>query len=597
MANLKEVTVKFGTKTKLVNIDFESLKKTNEIIRARLQLKQRFVLQADSEARGVLYDIDDDQDLDRFKDCDNFVVLLSDDSEASFAYGSTLGPDRPGEAASFGFPPAYEESVEPATEDRSCEVSREKSFEVEIHGVMYPVNAAPPPESSVVQREMIELVSAFDIPGIIRQIDIVAMCMRIALYGVIGKRHLELEVVEMQAKVDDLCNISAKAVKQYGMKTRDILSAMKYAIGCLNEGYESMASDHFRNIVQTSEKLKDTSANLKTFLEDLQTIVQGVCSKVTKENSAHTEEHATVEAEVNSDRKKMLEKRQQQAELDRTEAEARFKALTATGDNLQRVKNVLDQYKRGSCTCEKDECCRNCCSGKFLLCRHTRRYHCVNSKTTEMLQFVTAAECHLLDRELIGRIQALEERDQLRKAEKEAFEELLKFTEALKKDDPLKDPSDSIQDALRGAETGLRTLRSAVQRIINFWDDLGVQSESVITFGGGSFGQMEKQSDEEEREKFFKSRVFQVGTVEYLGKWVALRMMCEAFTEAMEPIQRNLQSSIADNPSRKAALERMPELILALEKKVAERRDTIHVDQKADAELLKSLMSGVVKNT
>jgi hypothetical protein len=67
--------------------------------------------------------------------------------------------------------------------------------------------------------------------------------------------------------------------------------------------------------------------------------------------------------------------------------------------------------------------------------------------------------------------------------------------------------------------------------------------------------------------------------------------MCDAFTESMKVVHANLQSSLAENPGKKEALEKIPELVENLQKKLSERRSAIVKDQATDGRELLALMA------
>jgi hypothetical protein len=69
-------------------------------------------------------------------------------------------------------------------------------------------------------------------------------------------------------------------------------------------------------------------------------------------------------------------------------------------------------------------------------------------------------------------------------------------------------------------------------------------------------------------------------------------MMCEAFTKALRPIQRELQASISDTPSKQQALKKIPQLVLTLDKKLAARNEDLCAEDTSETAELEAIMAG-----
>jgi hypothetical protein len=214
-----------------------------------------------------------------------------------------------------------------------------------------------------------------------------------------------------------------------------------------------------------------------------------------------------------SDRERQrLASKQDNAKRDREAAEARLKRLP-TGEDNSRVKAAMTRQCRArpgsqhKCGTNPNQCCKECCNGG-LFCQHRQR--------------PIDAEYTLLDREKALRLEVVKERDAMRESEDKATKELIEFTQSLKQLDFSKaaDQEDVIETALRGSETAIKMLRSAIQTIVHFWDNLHLQCQVAINAQSGTIHQLEleKAKSAEASDKFFSSSVFQMETVEYLGR-------------------------------------------------------------------------------
>jgi hypothetical protein len=97
---LKEVSITCGTKTKLIKIDVGNFDKTKDIIKKKFNLSLEFDIKVVSGEKGDEFDIDDAEDLDRFKDSGKFYARLRQPTAMYHREGATSTP-----------PPSYEQSV------------------------------------------------------------------------------------------------------------------------------------------------------------------------------------------------------------------------------------------------------------------------------------------------------------------------------------------------------------------------------------------------------------------------------------------------------------------------------------------------------
>ena len=100
--NIREVTVQFAGKNKLLALDFGNFEETTTRIRRKFNISGAFELQVSQGEKNTVYSIEDDDDLARFGKRDMFLVTL--------VHGPPPGIQAT-EGAAFSPPPSYDQSL------------------------------------------------------------------------------------------------------------------------------------------------------------------------------------------------------------------------------------------------------------------------------------------------------------------------------------------------------------------------------------------------------------------------------------------------------------------------------------------------------
>ncbi|XP_064651758.1 uncharacterized protein LOC135502717 [Lineus longissimus] len=537
---MKEVTVVCGSKRKFVKIDFGSFEKTMEAIRQKWKLSDDFELQTASGEKGEMYDIEDDDDLERFKDT---TVLIVRPSAAGVPFMTSSGSmASSGVRAGSGFqqphlPPSYECSIMATA--REVPASESQDFQenaianIRIHGVTHSLHEPPPPDSVIVENEVRTLAPKFEIGSILRKMDIVADCLSMAYYGVVADAGLHKKVQDMQFDVLGLSHIMDRTVMQYRTKAGDIIGDLECGFGYLLDGFEKEALESFQAICVTSEQLKEMSETLKEKIHEKEEKFKGLLDHVTeKHRETMSEANAKQESSV-TNKQKLIEKKLKQAEED-------------TFVSLSRCTNFEEM--------ERDARKNDTAATKSASSFSHGFFKMVTLGFYEGDPIVAEQQDKLAN---IAREDLQNEREELKRyhdAQNKAHEALNELTQSLKCTE------DIAEMALRGAETGIKSLQASLQSAVGVWDNLHEECESISN-SESLFAKLRERKTEEERKEFWSCPTFKKGAMKFYARWVALQCICDKFHKGMNRIEQKLHFCIQDNPSVREAKDKIPRLI------------------------------------
>ncbi|XP_064652484.1 uncharacterized protein LOC135503086 [Lineus longissimus] len=150
-----------------------------------------------------------------------------------------------------------------------------------------------------------------------------------------------------------------------------------------------------------------------------------------------------------------------------------------------------------------------------------------------------------------------EELKRYRNAQNKAHEALNEFTQSLK---TTKDTEDIAEMALRGAETGIKSLQASLQSAVGVWDNLHEECESISN-SESLFAKLRERKTEEERKEFWSCPLFKKGAMKFYARWDALQCICDNFHKGRNRVEQKLHFCIQDNPSVREAKDKIPRLI------------------------------------
>jgi hypothetical protein len=359
----------------------------------------------------------------------------------------------------------------------------------------YSLYQPPPKASQVVLDEEMELSGSMNIPAIVVEMELTADFLRLAYLGVLGNRELHKIIQNLQFDIVKLAKLFDTSIVQLRIKSGDIINDLECGFAYLLEGHEEFALENFKSISETSKTVLKTVVKLKGECEAKEKAINEILTTVTKQHRAQASPMCSAASE------NLLKYRIGRGEKET--AASREKCTQLQGD-IRDSKAKISKEARAKKPVREDF---------FKWVKQGYLY------TTELDAVATDKEKMLFNMAKEERLKEIEEMKSTRESELRANREMMKMVQEMKKiGDVNSDGVGNFTVALRGAETGVKSLLAALQPVIAFWEMLAEQCESIAKTGTERRLEQACAKDPEKGKEFWTCTAFKRQALKFYAR-------------------------------------------------------------------------------
>lgn len=408
----------------------------------------------------------------------------------------------------------------------------------------------PEETSELVREESRDLAGHLNLEDLVHNLSLVGNFIRTAYHGVVAAGplfvQLENDVQGLEYDITTLCDKSAVTMSSFQQAVSTVSNRLISTYKFLLQGQEDMAVTTLSSLKQLAEDMqKKAHTTEKAFAEQKNKV-----AKILKETNTRKASHLGS--------KFTLEKQQE-------EEEKQLEAIQTRLEELQREKREYERLMQ-------EEIAKGQARGVAM------RF--IASAITAIFPFKNILSDSDRYQALLKDIFTLQEATEKRKAE--ILQKMSEFTTELKvlsqgSDEGL---ADVAPIALHYAAEALKELSVIMADAALFWALISDHCDSLKEMLVLRYIEDAKNKTTEEKKEIWEGEAFKEQAIRCHAKWIALRVVCNKYTQQIKLTRKELYGYIKENPTYEEAKEKLGELSVGFKKEIEKAQKRLD-DKKA----------------